>query len=161
LEKICNSIKELKLYTQYEKYYKENMENYGIIKLIENQRRLSHVQLHFESLEYIISTSKKLYYKFLQILINSLNKHLNTIKYFKMKKLDSDDNYHLENLSLPLLKILHARNVSIKNLINLIENTIGNLVEIKIDQINDDDDDNKRIIQTIYLNCTKLNILNY
>jgi hypothetical protein len=63
--------------------------------------------------------------------------------------------YHL----IPLLKILHARNISIKNLINLIENTIGNLVEIKIDQINHGDDDNKRIIQIIYLNCTKLKYL--
>jgi hypothetical protein len=68
--KVFTSLIELHIFANQIKissFFKENMENYGIIKLIENQR-LSRVQLHFESLEYIISTSKKLYYKFLQIL---------------------------------------------------------------------------------------------
>ncbi|GES74533.1 hypothetical protein GLOIN_2v498954 [Rhizophagus clarus] len=66
--------------------------------------------------------------------------------------------YH-KNLSLPLLKILNASSVLVKELTRLIGNTIGNLNEIKIDQINHDDDDNKKIIQIIYLNCPNLKYL--
>ncbi|GES74517.1 hypothetical protein GLOIN_2v1882079 [Rhizophagus clarus] len=59
---ICNSIKELKLITYLNPYFtnfKNDTENFGIIKLIENQKRLSCVQLHFVDYEYVATKYHK------------------------------------------------------------------------------------------------------
>ncbi|GES74579.1 hypothetical protein GLOIN_2v1430842 [Rhizophagus clarus] len=45
--------------------------------------------------------------------------------------------------------LLKMRNVPVKPLTNLIGNTSGSLIEIKIDYISHNDIDNKRIIHTI------------
>ncbi|POG83067.1 hypothetical protein GLOIN_2v1492656, partial [Rhizophagus irregularis DAOM 181602=DAOM 197198] len=66
---------------------------------------------------------------------------------------------NLEDISLPSLQILKARSVPIKVLASLIENTSGYLTEIKIDRIRHDVINNKRIIQSIYLNCPMLKYL--
>src|SRR6266496_4684492 len=60
---------------------------------------------------------------------------------------------------LPFLQILEAKNVPVKALASLIENTNGNLVEIVIDHIFHNMFDNKRIIQSIYQNCPNLKYL--
>ncbi|PKK59061.1 hypothetical protein RhiirC2_795374 [Rhizophagus irregularis] len=107
---------------------------------------------------------------------NSLIKHANTIQYLKISKgklykkvlasfinlkvleLDCGSNNWecLENLSLPYLQILRTKNVPIKSLISLIENTKGYLIEIKIDSTYHNIVDNKRIIQVIYEKCPNL-----
>ncbi len=62
----------------------------------------------------------------------------------------------LENLSLPSLQILKSYNIPIKYLSNLIKNTNGSLIEIKINHFEIDDG---KIIQVIYQNCPKLKYL--
>ncbi|GBC30927.2 hypothetical protein GLOIN_2v1765864 [Rhizophagus irregularis DAOM 181602=DAOM 197198] len=83
-----------------------------------------------------------------------------------LKILELDDAYGnfkntlwLENLSLPYLQILRASRVPVKALSNIIENTSGNLIEIKIDYISHDEINNKKIIQVIHQNCPKLEYL--
>ncbi|GBC31153.2 hypothetical protein GLOIN_2v1788894 [Rhizophagus irregularis DAOM 181602=DAOM 197198] len=118
---------------------------------------------------------------FCNILENSLINHSNTIKYFKLTKqpitkilshlinlkiLELDGSFQdmawdrIENLSLPYLQILKAKSIPIKYLTNLIENTNGYLIEIKIDYIGHDEINNKRIIKAIYQNCPNLQYLN-
>ena len=71
----------------------------------------------------------------------------------------SELNY-LENLSLPILKILKAQRVPSEILANLIKNTKGHLSEISIPYNGIDDFDNKRLlIQAIYQNCPNLRYL--
>jgi hypothetical protein len=166
---ICKSIKELELIVE-----KRN-NNYRIIELIEGIERLLNIR--------ILTTSySKNDESFCKILENSLIKHSNSIRHFKITKQPNTKiissfvnlnrlelkvigvtnmmtwNY-LENLSLPFLQILKARRVPIKVLTNLIENTKGSLIKIKIYWTPNIDIDNKRIIQAIYQNCPKLKYL--
>ncbi|GBB89803.1 hypothetical protein RclHR1_01660022 [Rhizophagus clarus] len=160
LAEICKSIKKLDFFI--------NDENFGIIRLIEVQRNL--INLNLKS-HYLLNDNKPL----VKNLENSLIKHANTIQYLRISKpyikilttfvnlkvleLDSDSDYTwncLENLSIPFLQILRARSVPIKILTNLIENTSGYLIEIKIDHIYHNEVGNKKIIQVIYQNCPNL-----
>ncbi|RIA89497.1 hypothetical protein C1645_824747 [Glomus cerebriforme] len=169
LSEICKSIKimELTIGRFYNIY-----DNYGIIRLIEASKNLLNISFLTE-----LPNSNDSFYKILE---NSLIKHANTIQCFKttkhpitnllstlvnLKRLELNDynfrsyNY-LKNLYLPFLQILKVQCVpSIKDLENLIKNTNGSLIEIKIEFAIRDEINNKRIIQTIYQNCPKLKYL--
>ncbi|RIA92252.1 hypothetical protein C1645_820935 [Glomus cerebriforme] len=169
LTKICKSIKELELFIS------RTNNNDEIIKLIETPNKLLNIRLII-----LYGSYSKNDDSFCKILENSLIKHSNTIQYFKITKhpitkllssfinlkiLELDDDFRditwdcLQNLSLPYLQILKASRVPIKALTSLIENTNGCLIEIKIDYIPHNENDNKRIIQTIYQNCPNLKYL--
>ncbi|GBC04989.1 hypothetical protein RclHR1_00060002 [Rhizophagus clarus] len=167
LTRMCKSIKELELFIDLEN------NNYGIVKLIESQKKL--LNIHF------LTNYSKSDETFCKILENSLIKHSNTLQYFKIAKqpttnilsffmnlkiLELDDDcgnfkntLWLENLSLPYLQILRASRVPIKALSTIIENTSGYLIEIKIDFISHDEISNKKLIQVIHQNCPKLEYL--
>ncbi|RIA92270.1 hypothetical protein C1645_820966 [Glomus cerebriforme] len=168
LIEMCKSIKELELFINV----KNN--NYGIIKLIETTKRLFNVR-------FITRPYSKIDESFCKLLENSLIKHENTIQYFKitkqpttkflssfinLKKLELAGDFFnilewncLKVLSLPFLQILIARSIPIKALTSVIESTNGFLFEIKIDSVQHDEINNKRIIQAIYQNCPNLNYL--
>jgi hypothetical protein len=164
LIKTCKSIKKLEL------IIKARNNNYRIVDLIKGQKYLSNIGL-------------VLLYKdhpFCNILENSLVKHANNIRYFKIKgqpttkilssfvnlrelELKSSYDFNLEwnclkNLSLPYLQILKASCIPIRVLSELIENTNGTLFEISIDHYHNEVD-NKRIIKVIYQNCPNLKYL--
>ncbi|PKY22228.1 hypothetical protein RhiirB3_525610 [Rhizophagus irregularis] len=168
LIEICKLIKKLNLNIE------TNNNNYKIIELIKAQKKISSISLLTELY------SKNFDESFCQVLENSLIKHVNTIKYFKITKrlttkilssfvnlkgLELDGSSHdmewnyLSNLSLPFLQILKARRVPINILTYLIENTNGFLFEIKIDYIRHDEVENKKFIQVIYQNCPNLRFL--
>ncbi|GBB99119.1 hypothetical protein RclHR1_03420002 [Rhizophagus clarus] len=162
----CNSIKELKLIIEL------GNNNHGIIKLIEAQRKLFNIDIihHTYANE-----------SFCKILENSLIKHASTIQnckitsqpstdflssFVNLKELDLgsttliDTSWNcLENLSLPFLQILKSSSVQIEDLTRLINNTNGNLIEIKIDYIDHDEINNKKLIQTIYQKCPNIKFL--
>jgi hypothetical protein len=164
LLELIKSIKELELFIGKDNY------NCGIVKLIENSKKLLNI--------YFITNSVN--EPFRKALENSLIGHANTIQYFKINRkpitniLSSLVNLKilelygsvldlpwscLEKLSLPYLQILKTRYVPIKSLASLIENTNGYLTEIKIDDTVQYEIDNKRIIQSIYQNCPNLQYL--
>jgi hypothetical protein len=165
LTEACKSIKELKLFIEG----KNN--NYGIVKLIEAQRKLFDVNLI-----YPFNNDEP----FVKILENSLAKHADTIRYFKVNKLpitkilsyfvnlkelelfnstdDIEPNY-LKYLTFPFLQILKLRSTETWTSASLIKNTSGFLIEIKMDYINIDEISNKKIIQAIYQNCPNLKYL--
>ncbi len=173
LTEICKSIKELRLFVEL------SNNNYGITKLIKIQKKLVIVQLIDVDLinyRFLVFQQDK---EFCKVLENSLIKHANTIQCFKrdkplttkillylvnLKELVLCDiyGYHinnwdcLENLSLPSLQILKSYNIPIKYLSNLMKNTNGSLIEIKINHFDIDDG---KIIQVIYQNCPKLKYL--
>ena len=149
-----------------------NNNNYGIINLIETPKELCSVRF---SISYDNTDET-----FCRILENALINHADTIQHFKINKqpitsilsslrnlkcLELDDNFHdmrwdrLENLSLPLLEILRARAILVGVLTSLIENTIGHLVEIRIDHTHHGAINNKNIIKAIYQNCPNLKYL--
>jgi hypothetical protein len=171
---ICKSIKELKLFIEV------HNNNNGIIELIKAQRNLLSISFLINYTEYSKTYGyTRAHESFCKILEDSLIKHANSIQYFKttkqpitdiisyfvnLKELELDCSYYyawncLENLSLPFLRILKASRVPIKVLTNLIENTIGTLIEIKIDYIFHDEINNKRIIEAIYQKCPNLKYL--
>ncbi|PKK79004.1 hypothetical protein RhiirC2_842986 [Rhizophagus irregularis] len=159
----CKSIKELELSI--------DSNNYGIIRLIEAQRKLLNI--------YLVRSSynNESHYKNIE---NSLIKHANTIQYYKITErpsikllssfinlnileLDGSNNILdwncLENISFPFLQILKSSGVPVQALTNLIKNTNGFLIEIKIDYISHNQTNNKKIIQAIYQNCPNLKYL--
>ncbi|RIA79727.1 hypothetical protein C1645_840068 [Glomus cerebriforme] len=162
---ICKSIKELELLMEEH----NGNDNYGIVRLIESQKKLVKISLYG-------SYADK---SFREALKNSLIKHADSIQYFKtnnqpttnilsyfknLKILKLTNNYQskwncLKDLSLPLLQILNARYVPINALSSLIENTSDQLIEIKIGYIIHDEIENKRIIQAIYQHCPNLRYL--
>ncbi|RIA92269.1 hypothetical protein C1645_874901 [Glomus cerebriforme] len=164
---MCKSIKKLEFFIEGDN------NNYGIVKLIESQKRLSNIRF--------LPKSRYINKAYCKILENSLIKHSNTIEYFKMtrqpttkfllsfknlKRLELNNDFCsiltwncLENLSLPLLRILRVRGIPINFLLSLIENTNGSLIEIKIDNLSYDNINNNRIIQAIYQNCSNLKYL--
>ncbi|GBB83140.1 hypothetical protein RclHR1_00010022 [Rhizophagus clarus] len=166
LTEICESIKELELFIGWS----EN--NYGIIKLIENQKKLFDIRL-----TYYYSRANESFFKILEI---SLIKHSNNVQYFKLtkqpitdilssfvnlKRLELHDGFHympwncLMNISLPFLQVLKATGIPVKALTSLIENTNGHLNEINIEDAVYDDINNKIFIQAIYKNCPNLKYL--
>jgi hypothetical protein len=166
LTETCKSIKELELFIGL------SGNNYGIIKLIENQKKLLDIRL-----AYYYSRSNE---SFFEILETSLIKHSNNIQCFKLtkqpitnilssfvnlKRLELHDGFHympwncLENLSLPFLQVLKATGIPVKALICLIENTNGLLIELKIEDTAYNEIDNKLFIQVIYKNCPNLRYL--
>ncbi|RIA84519.1 hypothetical protein C1645_879876 [Glomus cerebriforme] len=166
LIEICKSIKEMNLFIEL------SNNNYGIVKLIEVQKKIQNIRF--------ITYSQNGDESFRIILENSLIKHVNTIQYFKMTKqpitkilscfvnlkiLELDGNRHdktrncLENLSLPYLQILKAKYISVQDLESLIKSTSGQLIEIKIEYPPHSNINNKRIIQAIYQNCPNLEYL--
>ncbi|RGB31845.1 hypothetical protein C1646_763620 [Rhizophagus diaphanus] len=165
LIEICKSIQELEFNIEVQN------NNYGIVGLIENSKKLFNIRL-LPNNQYVGDS-------FCKILENSLIQHSNTIEYFKITKqpitnvlssfinlkvLEMDCYYYytwncLKNLSLPFLQILRAKRVPIRALTSLIENTSGYLNEINIDCINHDEFDNKIIIQTICQHCPNLKFL--
>ncbi|PKY47142.1 hypothetical protein RhiirA4_462243 [Rhizophagus irregularis] len=123
---------------------------------------------------------------FCEILENSLIKHSNTIQYFtgfkpftteilsslvNLKKLELHGDYLfeeskwkcLENLSLPSLQFLILQEFPVKYLISLIENTKGSLTIIELHNYGKfySENENERIIHTIYQNCPKLIYLTF
>jgi hypothetical protein len=167
LTESCKSIKELTIFIKKTKY------NYGIVKLIEAQKKLFNINL-----------TRHTYNNdsFCEILENSLIKHANTVQYCKITRrpstnlLSSFKNLkelelgctnsqfvnswnRLRNLSLPFLQILKASSVSVEALTSLIKNTTGSLTIIKIDHIRYDEISNKKLIQAIYQNCPNLRYL--
>jgi hypothetical protein len=167
LAEICKSIKKLDLFI-------EDINYDSIVKLIEAQQNLFNLELKSHRL---IDNNEPI----AENLENSLIKHANTIHYLKIDKpykkiitsfvnLRALEIYNekyiingmdytwncLENLSLPFLQILKARNVPIKFIISLIEKTSGCLIEIKIDHIIHNEVFNKKIIRVICQNCPNL-----
>jgi hypothetical protein len=164
---VCKPIKELELFVE------PNNNNFEIIKLIDSPKKL--INIRFLTRPYSLNDES-----FCGILENSLIKHSNNVKYLKITKqpstkmlssfinlkiLELNDNSRpmswdcLENLSLPYLEILRATGIPIKVLTSLIENTSGYLIEIKVDHISHNEISNKKIIQTIYKKCLKLEYL--
>ncbi|GBB88054.1 hypothetical protein RclHR1_01460004 [Rhizophagus clarus] len=163
LSEICKSIKKLEIFIT-------TNANSGIIKLIDAQKRLKEV--YFDFIDNNESICKSLE--------NSLIKHGKNIEYIKLKDqsiikilsyfenlkvlevgdVDHDISWdHLAAVSLPILQVLNARNVPINVITSLIEKTNGHLNEIRIDFIDHDDINNKRLIQAIYQNCPNLKYL--
>jgi hypothetical protein len=85
--------------------------------------------------------------------------------FINLKVLTLDGSSHdmewncLKDLSLPFLQILKASRVPVNVLTDLIENTKGYLLKIKINYIRHGEIDNKRIIHAIYQNCPNLRYL--
>jgi hypothetical protein len=165
LTEMCKTINGLELFIE-----REN-NNYKIVKLIEDIKELFNVRLIYNG--YIKNDEPiKPFWRSLE---NSLVKHANSIRYFKitrqpitkiissfvnLNKLElSNIDYTawncLENLSLPLLQYLKARSIPIKPLESLIKNSNGYLTEVKIDDVYDRIN-NKSIIQAIYQKCPNL-----
>ncbi|CAB5357394.1 unnamed protein product [Rhizophagus irregularis] len=163
LATICKSIKKLRidsLCNFYNSYY-------GIIRLIEVQENLNDVDIRRP----LIGCDD--YNKTFE---ESLIKHADTIKYLRinwkpntsilsylvnlvsidLKDTRKADWSQLEEVSLPLLKILKAKAIPYKYIENLIKSTKGNLSEISIcyDSLN-----SRMLIQIIYHNCPNLRYL--
>jgi hypothetical protein len=163
LTELCESVNELELYIGM------HNNNYEIVKLIETSKKLFSVRFIYSEIDE----------SFCRVLENSLILHSNSIQYLKitkqpiteflssfvnLKRLELDDSRYMSwkclgNLSLPYLQVLKTNRVPINVLINLIENTSGYLTEIKIDGVRHDEINNKKIIQSIYLNCPMLKYL--
>jgi hypothetical protein len=173
LSEICKSIKTLELYVHV------NIID-GIIMLINAQKNLKEV--YFEELknnDEIIKLENSLikhrktieYIKITEPPITNIFSHLENLKILKL----DDINYlrswdQLAAASLPLLQILSASGIPINALTSLIEKTNGCLKEINIDIIyydetnridflDHDDINNKRLIQAIYQKCPNLKYL--
>jgi hypothetical protein len=164
LTKVCKSIKELKLFT-YEYDY-----NYGIAKLIENQKNLFSISfLNDFSND---NSSRK-------IIGNSLVKHANTIQYFSIReqfvkkvlmsfvnlkilelignRFDKESKWdNIKDLFLPSLQNLNASNIPINCLVNLIESSGRQLTKIYYYNYCNNAFYNKTLIQAIYHNCPNL-----
>ncbi|CAB4435054.1 unnamed protein product [Rhizophagus irregularis] len=162
LTEICKSIKEMELFIV------DNNKNNEIIKLIEAQRKLFNVSLKYSS------------YGEDRTLENSLIKHANTIRYFKidnqsitkflllfvnlrvleLHEIINEPLDQLKNITLPYLQILYARRVSYIILISLIKSTNGQLTEISFTYCTGNKYiEDKHIIQVIYQNCPNLKYL--
>ncbi|RGB43413.1 hypothetical protein C1646_749802 [Rhizophagus diaphanus] len=164
LATICKSIKKLRIDVSFS-YFGSN---YGIIRLIEVQKNLNDV--NFKSPPFVRCD------RFNKTFEESLIKHADTIKYLRINwkpntsilsylvnlvSIDLNDNRNedwsqLEEVSLPLLKILKVKAIPYKYIENLIKSTKGNLSEISIcyNSLN-----SRMLIQTIYHNCPNLRYL--
>ncbi|PKK61570.1 hypothetical protein RhiirC2_791621 [Rhizophagus irregularis] len=148
--------------------------NCGITKLIEGQKNLNEVIFNNKYLvtlkEYIVRPLEEALIKcadtiqYLKIdwkpvtnlfshLVNLISLEIHAFRQKNWNHLN-----HLEKISLPHLKYLKAHYVPSKILASLIENTIGNLIEISI-IYGQSDYDEGRLIHAIYQNCPNLNYL--
>ncbi|PKC08410.1 hypothetical protein RhiirA5_416944 [Rhizophagus irregularis] len=164
---ICKSIKKL----IFDNWY-HFPDNYGIIKLIEVQKKLNDISFiyprrsvrndsfnktlekslikHVDTIQYLRLDWKPIT-NILSYLVNLLSLEINILHFIK-----SDEANHLENLSLPNLRILRTQRVPSKILVNLIDNTIGNLSEISVFC---DGTNNKELMKSISKNCPNLRYL--
>jgi hypothetical protein len=164
LSEICKSIKKLDYFV-----YANNQN--GIVKLIDAQKNLKEVffDFNFNTSSRFINLEKSLikHEKTIEhIKLVTYTPITNIFSYFKnLKILKVENVVHRESwdqlaaASLPSLQILNATEVPINILASLIEKTKGDLKEIKIDFVEHDDTNNKRLIQAIYQNCPKLKYL--
>ena len=166
LSKISKSIEKLRVLKLHN--YSGNC---GMVNLIEAQKNLNDVSYFRFRLIQNESVCRTLE--------NSLIKHMNTIQHLRIEWLPvtrilsylvnlisltiegprhtrNIDWNHLENVSLPSLKILKARYVSTKSLASLIENIKGQLTEVSIDY---GVDDNKNISKQFIKVVQNLNTL--
>jgi hypothetical protein len=138
--------------------------------LINENRKITHLYIpnKFEYQISLISGAKSCFsgIEFLRCNTSINDKALAGISFVNLKILELDNDYYriltgnyLENLSLHFLQILKASRVPVNTLTNIIENTNGHLIEIKIEYISHDGINNKRIIQAIYQNCPNLKYL--
>src|SRR6266496_3742757 len=138
LARICKSIKQLRF------IIKKSHINFGIIEFIKIQKNLNDV--------YFIDGLFMRKDESFKSLEESLIKHADTIKHLEMRwkpitrilsylvnllsleinMTNWNEFNNLENLSLPILKILKAQEVPFRILTNLIENTKGHLSEISV-----------------------------
>src|SRR5205814_1942354 len=88
--------------------------------------------------------------------VTNVLSHLVNLVKLEVKGVRKQNWNHLENVSLPTLKILKAQCLPSKCLASLIANTSGQLDEISIDY---GDDDNMEHIQAICQNCPNLKCL--
>jgi hypothetical protein len=169
LEGLSNIIESIKNFIFY---IKQHNNNSGVIKLIESQKGLNDVR--FIYIKYNSSIRNVPFFKSLE---ESLYKHTDTIQHLKIYwkpitkilsylvnlsslEIYSSNSYyntnwdHLENLSLPVLKILKVQRVPSNILTSLIQSTKGFITEISILG-----DDNKSLIRAIYQNCKNLRYL--
>ncbi|PKC60413.1 hypothetical protein RhiirA1_468053 [Rhizophagus irregularis] len=171
----CKSIENLALFIE------SSNNNYEIIKLIKAQKKL--VNVYFGSHDDYHEPQDE---PFCKILENSLIKHSDTIQYFarfkpfttgilssltnlKSLELHADQLFEeskwkcLENLSLPSLQFLILQDFPVKYLISLIENTKGSLTIIELHNYGNfySENENERIIHSIYQNCPKLIYLTF
>ncbi|CAB4430743.1 unnamed protein product [Rhizophagus irregularis] len=170
LASICKSIKSLRV----DIVMTDRNSNPGLIKLIEAQNNLNVV--HFDRCRN--DNSNEIYRKTLE---ESLIKNADTIQNLTIKwkpvtnmllhlvnliSLDINLGFsyplnhslyiHLENVTLPFLKILKTCKVPSRSLISLVENTNGSLIEINtFNGVSDG-----KFIQAISNNCPKIEYLN-
>ncbi|GBC09117.1 hypothetical protein RclHR1_08610004 [Rhizophagus clarus] len=168
LEELSKIIKSTKKFIFY---IKQHNNNFGVITLIESQKGLNDVR--FIYVKYNSSIRNVPFFKALE---ESLIKHIDTIQHLRIYwkpitkilsylvnllslEIYSSNPYyntnwnHLENLSLPVLKILKVQRVPSNILTSLIENTKGYITEISIVV------DDKSLIRAIYQNCKNLRYL--
>ncbi|CAG8523413.1 3043_t:CDS:2 [Rhizophagus irregularis] len=159
LPEIFKSIKRLELVIEM----KNN--SYEFVKLIDNIDKLYHIRLYSKHYAEYDNDS------FRKALENSLIKHANTIQYFKttrppvtnilssfvnlkilkVKGFSNDLSWDcLETLSLSFLQVLKTDCIPIEKVSALIENTGGKLIEVSINGGYHDENNNKRLIQSIY-----------
>ncbi|GBB89801.1 hypothetical protein RclHR1_01660020 [Rhizophagus clarus] len=138
----CKSIKELKLFFEL----KNN--NCRIVKLIEAQRKLSNI---------VLTHNTNDDEPFIKIVEDSLIKHASTIQYCKISR------WLTTNLLSSFVNLkeleLDRPGVQIEIIASLIKNTSGNLIEIKVDYVSNDEIDNKKLIQAIYDKCPNIKYL--
>ncbi|EXX65104.1 uncharacterized protein OCT59_029429 [Rhizophagus irregularis] len=168
LPEIFKSIKRLELVIEM----KNN--SYEFVKLIDNIDKLYHIRLYSKHYAEYDNDS------FRKALENSLIKHANTIQYFKttrppvtnilssfvnlkilkVKGFSNDLSWDcLETLSLSFLQVLKTDCIPIEKVSALIENTGGKLIEVSINGGYHDENNNKRLIQSIYNKCKKIQYL--
>jgi hypothetical protein len=151
--------------------------NHEIVKLIKTPKKLLRICLKSEKL---YSQIDKTFYTVLE---SSLMLHSDNIQYYEsnippvtdilssflfLKVLELQNMYYnkrhlwncLENLSFPLLQILRTKGIPPKFLISIIENTHGDLIEIKIDEISNINDEfsDKLFIRTVKRNYPNLKL---
>jgi hypothetical protein len=167
LSEICKSIKKLEFFVYLTYSYD------GIVKLIDAQKRLKEVYftLCFNTSDEIINVEKSLTkhgktierIKITDPPITNIFPYFENLKILEMESRDYNESVkswdQLADISLPFLQILNATRVPINILPSLIEKTKGDLKEIKIDFVDHDDTNNKRLIQAIYQNCPNLKYL--
>jgi hypothetical protein len=165
LAEICESINELELLI--------NKYNHKIVEFIKTPKKLLRICLMGKS----CSEENKSFYTVLE---NSLMLHSDNIQYYEsnippvtdilssfvnLKVLELRNMYFtkrdswncLENLSIPLLQILRTKGIPPEYLISIIENSRGDLIEIKLDKIPNLCED-KLFIQTVKLNYPNLKL---
>ncbi|GES93940.1 hypothetical protein GLOIN_2v1878750 [Rhizophagus clarus] len=165
LAKLSKSIKNLEIRSHHNN---DDTRMSGIIKLIEAQKELRYLSYkncdkllrksieeslikHADTLHYLKIDNEPIT-KFLSYLVNLVSLELDGPGFSIHWKL-------LEDVSLPHLKLLKAKEICSKHLEKLIESTNGKLNEVSIHSFRYYDSNNDEIIQTIIKNCPNLKYL--